>query len=1428
MKRKNKWLLALTCAVTAMGTSLFAGCKGSYKMTGFIVERPAITSYTVGDTVDFSALVMYATFSDDTTQSIPLDRVKIYLDGVEITDLSLITKAEGTFKVGFKYSDIVQEFEFTVNPQRTAAELSKVTMDSANVVKTYEVGATDVSLDGLVLTAHFSDQTSQTVLLSDPDIKVYCNDVEVTGNLNKIAEKKGTQTVKVAYKSMQAEGFINVEITNPITGISLNKENATTVYKVGDTVDFSALAVTATYKDQTTSAVALTDVKYYVGETELTQLNTLTEKAGEKTVTVSYQEKTADFTVTVNNFVTEVAVDTTGVTLDYVEDGEISVTDFANVKVNVTYADQTDETADKELSLTDNGVTCQYEGAVIVWENLTLTAGAKVITVSYGGKSATFTVNVAQGDTIVETLSVVSEPTVKTFTAGGNVSLDGLSIKATYKAGYSETEETIPFAEFANKGVKLIVGTNDVTSDLNAIAKVETLGENTVTVQVKYGKTATFEVKVTNSVKEFTLDTKNVKTAYKVKDKANFDGIAATAVCDFGTKTLAVSDLKFFDGANELVNGSTVFTAPTAEKTVTVKYEGKEATFKISVEDWIESLAVSGTTAFECDYNAESIAFDGLVVTATYASGESKDVTAQAAIAYKDILKTPGQHAVSVTFEGKNAEISLYVHDILVSIEILGGAPTMLTYNGVVNFKDIRLEGTYESTAKKSLTIVGTDNEFLRDQVAFELKDTDGNWVEITNDLSVITSVAGERVVRVAYTERGKTFYKEFIITVSEPLPEVSTYSEPLALTQYKAKVASATNDVTHTNFENEFFKNDVEDYLVGDDNEFLFLPVLSQLNIETGSLATLQAFKATTTITVQLEDGGEFATLVKTPNGNNYDYSYNNVVYVQEIYGSNEYKFVENVATGLRFTITVVPDKAYFDYEDGDFSPVSCAFKVIDGYNVDDSKELCLLEQTDNTPEEEGGRRADWDEIKANLGLTGVRPNAIILHKDMLITTDSIPKSFYYTLDSTYSIVYKYTDPATGQEKTCSPEEVPASMGGPLTRDFIWNHYHGNWGLFEYWMREGESFAIHGNYFNLDASKLPLVASFEPNGVTVPGGMMNMYYEGDFSNVSLLEVHGVDETTGEADEKFDFSNFAVKGNAMNAPLYTSMGSYEGPVYGGGLIFVKMLSMEAKVDNVRANNSFIAYYTDHLSNVTYTRAKAYDGFQNAIYSWGKANSKLINCHMKRAAGPLILMQESYEDGDKNQPKTPTIDIDASCDLESYVTGQEQWFASVGASAYLTTILTTDGLLQGYYQKTFKNPTKNGMINMIAVTLNSEALSGITHVATQTKVTYGTSKLDRMWTLPAPYLNPMVTLMGALNKAGAAQPVTFNVGDHYCGVLTPDGVEPSLVTIPDMTAPSLANVATVPTLYNEFKNGDYKCVTLNVGSIGIMMEYFSLT
>jgi hypothetical protein len=90
------------------------------------------------------------------------------------------------------------------------------------------------------------------------------------------------------------------------------------------------------------------------------------------------------------------------------------------------------------------------------------------------------------------------------------------------------------------------------------------------------------------------------------------------------------------------------------------------------------------------------------------------------------------------------------------------------------------LEGTYESTAKKSLAIVGTDNEFLRDQVAFELKDTDGNWVEITNDLSVITSVAGERVVRVAYTERGKTFYKEFTITVSEPLPEVSTYSEPL------------------------------------------------------------------------------------------------------------------------------------------------------------------------------------------------------------------------------------------------------------------------------------------------------------------------------------------------------------------------------------------------------------------------------------------------------------------------------------------------------------------------------------------------------------------------------------------------------------------------------------------------------------------------
>jgi len=78
--------------------------------------------------------------------------------------------------------------------------------------------------------------------------------------------------------------------SNPVTGISITTPPAKTAYKIGEAADWTGMVVTATKKDNST--VTLTAANCTV-----TGFDSST--VGTKTITVMYQEKTAEFTVTV-------------------------------------------------------------------------------------------------------------------------------------------------------------------------------------------------------------------------------------------------------------------------------------------------------------------------------------------------------------------------------------------------------------------------------------------------------------------------------------------------------------------------------------------------------------------------------------------------------------------------------------------------------------------------------------------------------------------------------------------------------------------------------------------------------------------------------------------------------------------------------------------------------------------------------------------------------------------------------------------------------------------------------------------------------------------------------------------------------------------------------------------------------------------------
>ena len=76
-----------------------------------------------------------------------------------------------------------------------------------------------------------------------------------------------------------------------LTGIAISAPPTKTEYGIGDTLDLAGLIVTAAYSDDTTAVI---------GISELTTGGFDSSTDGSKTVTVTYNGKSAEFTVTVN------------------------------------------------------------------------------------------------------------------------------------------------------------------------------------------------------------------------------------------------------------------------------------------------------------------------------------------------------------------------------------------------------------------------------------------------------------------------------------------------------------------------------------------------------------------------------------------------------------------------------------------------------------------------------------------------------------------------------------------------------------------------------------------------------------------------------------------------------------------------------------------------------------------------------------------------------------------------------------------------------------------------------------------------------------------------------------------------------------------------------------------------------------------------
>jgi hypothetical protein len=1431
MRKSVKALFAVLIVVVALAMALTACHGGKYKMQDFVVDFSELArTYEVGDTVDLSKVKMYATFSDGTQQDIPLDRVTIKVDGVQIglNELSKITETTGTKIVEIKYSDVTRSVTIKVNEKHIAV-LTGVEFDATNLAtREYNVGDTNVSLAGLKVYAVYDEYDRQEIALNDQDLAFFMGEENITNNLARITAEVGNRAIKVRYKTITTSEFFTIVVNDVLDSVTVNvPANLKKDYKVGDAVNFDSITATANYRSGRKASDL--EVKFYLGTDEIASLASLTETAGQKVVTakaVSGEvEGSADITLNVANFVTGISLSLDGVQLEYVADDVISDEDFAGVKVNVTYADPTDNA---QLTLTSDGVSCvNANDEAIIFENLTRTAGTKAITVKYAGKSDTFSVVVLAKVSALESFTVTAPPTKAAYTAGETgVSLAGLVVTGVYKDELAREDDEIAYADFATYGVTLFYNDNEV-EDIDNLTKIAKLGANTVTVAVKYlGKTATFNLTVTNSVTALQILANPNKVAYKLHEDFSLAGLSVKAVKNFGEETLELDDLAIFDGTTDVTSNLNALTAAVAdEKAVTVKFGGQEASFNISVADYITGLELQGTKEFECDVNVTAGSkftnFAGLNVYAVYESGAK--VLLESGYTFTGNEITVPSNGKNVTVHYQDFEIggvTLVVKNVLNSITVDDNSiPTKTVKGSQVNLTGIKVYGDFVYGGHEQLiNILQQDGtSFLYGVVGFELKDEHGEYqVLAQTDLDEIAREVGDSYVRLSYTYNGKTCKDEFVVTVIAS-GSISGFSLPTSLVNHNTTLANGRlyqdkeDTEQNANFEGSLYVGESEDYLVGDDNPYKFLPKATQIDIETSTVYELSFFKADSTI--YLVDGADLIPLVATVTGaREKTWSYGGKNYVVENFVNNEYDFTDD-AINKKFKLSVLPNEELA----WDGNAVEWTVKVVDGYNIYDSREICLLEQPSQatrdlrTTKYPNGRTY-WDSIKTELGLTGVRPTSIILHNSLQVTKTSLPQDFWFELDANYSITYKYGD------NKYAPEDVPADLGGPLERAFLWDQ---EWGLLQYDMNKGESFAIHGNFFDIDLSKLPLVCSFEPD-IEHPENR-DAYYMDYMSKLSFIDIRGWDvrytngvngpklpltnqgkkpTESAEQDEHFYFDNFMVKGNCSQTQLLLSKegttwteGRGDNPVYGGGIIFVKTHYCHADVTNVNAHGCFISFFSRDYTVVNYTNCKSYDSYLNALYILGETDNTLTNCHFKRAGGPLMIVTQQTDDldGDANENEyiaIPRLVANDNCVLENFVTGEEVWF-DIFAPGQVTLLKPLDKLLNGYFTKTF---LQGNSFNLIAVSSQGQCY-----------VEYKGDKMDRLAT---------DTVYQNASAFAANGSIVFSVGDTMCAVGQTSDKDYYLMNAArtELATAAASGDTTIATF-----SGDHPYITLHIGS-----------
>ncbi len=429
-----------------------------------------------------------------------------------------------------------------------------------------------------------------------------------------------------------------------VKAIEIVKGSYPTECELDVTPNFSGIKVKVTMSDDTTKEVGYADV-------QISAVDTST--AGKKTVTVTYEGKTATFEITVKEAEAPVAT-LTGIKI---VPGSVSTSvllakpfDVSELQVEGIYSDNTKKMLPME------GVT--------VSDVDTSTEGDKTLTVTYGEFTDSITVKVLG----IKEMTLNIDSVAKKINVGQTLDTTGVEVRVTY----ADDSSVIVSAE------DLTIGTIDTSSH----------GKKKLTITY-CGASIEYEIEVVGPT-----GVSNVGgIANKVKVQGSFDVSNITAILEFSdgtSKPLTAADLTV----------TNISTATVGKQNLKVAYKAQEDLYT-TVE--ITVVGVDSITNIR-DLDSEILKGNDFVktnvkVTVTYTDGTSDEKVYADLTFQNDIDKnTAGNQTLKITYLDKTVDFPVKVCEV--TSLLVEGVNTVVPAGEKPNISNMVVYGVYNDTAK--------------------------------------------------------------------------------------------------------------------------------------------------------------------------------------------------------------------------------------------------------------------------------------------------------------------------------------------------------------------------------------------------------------------------------------------------------------------------------------------------------------------------------------------------------------------------------------------------------------------------------------------------------------------------------------------------------------------------------------------------------